>query len=94
MRLFHAGREVTKLGQADHASAAFQGVKAAPYRGQRLAVVRTRLELDRAGGDRVEHFVGFGQIDVEQLGIELRGVGLEQTHGFVGRRRRRLSRPS
>ena len=94
MCFFHFEREITKLGQADHASTAFQGVKAAPYRRQRLAVVRTRMKLDRAGGDRVEHLVGFGQINVEQLGIELRGVGLEQTHRFLGRRRRRLSRPS
>ena len=90
---FDFKREVAQLVQADHAATAFQSVKAAAHRGQRCAVVLPRFELHRAGGDGVEHFVGFGQIDIEQLGIELRGVGLEQTDGFLGRRGCRRRRP-
>src|SRR5436190_1959695 len=59
----------------------------APQRRQWSTVARPLLELGRAGGDAIEHFIGFREIDVEELGIEVRGVGLEQTHGFLGWRR-------
>ncbi len=45
VRLLDFECEVAELGQADHASAAFERVKAASHRGQRVAVVQASPEL-------------------------------------------------
>jgi hypothetical protein len=73
----HTPRELAELGQADHAAAAFQRVELAAHGNQRFAVARVVLEDRPMRVDRVEHLVGFGQVDVEQFGIERRRVGIK-----------------
>ncbi len=64
-------------------------MEAAAHGGQRLTVVGLGLEHRRIRGDAVDHFVGLGEVDVEQFRVEPRGVGFEQAHRLFRRRDRR-----
>ncbi len=89
VNLFHFVRELAQIGEPHHAAAPLQGVESATHDGQRRAIVGIRGELFRTGRDRIQHFACFGQIDVEQFGVELRRVGFQQAHRFRRRSRRR-----
>ena len=60
---------------------------------ERFAVAGIVLEHRAMRVDGVEHLVGFGQVDVEQLGVERRRVGVEQSLRFLRDRRRGCGAP-
>ncbi len=82
-------RELAQLLQADHPARALERVEPAAHGAQRLAVARVVDERAMLVADRVEHLRGFGQVDLEELGVEVLAVGLEQPLRLVGDRGRR-----
>ena len=80
--------DLPQFDQPDHAPAALQRMKLAARRAQRFAVAVVLLENGALRRDGVQHFARLGEIDVEQLGVESRSVGVQQPLRFLGDRRR------
>ena len=77
-------RELAQLLQADHPSRALERVESATHGAQRLAVARVVEQRAMLVADRVEHLRGLGEVDLEELGVEILAVGLEEPPGLVG----------
>ena len=78
MNLFDVVGELAELRQADHPAAALQRVELPAHRAQRVTVAWIAGSSRAIRRDRVEHFRGFDQVDLEQLGVESLRVGREQ----------------
>ncbi len=85
--------ELAQLREADHAAAAFEGMKAAAHGLQRFAVARIIGERAMTRGNRIQHFRGFEQVDLEELAIKFIRIGRQKALrllGNFGRGRRSL----
>ena len=95
--LLHRPSGIAKLGQADHARAAFERVEGAPQRGQAFQIAQILAQRCQCGQAVAHHLTGFFQEDVEQFATVVFVFG--QQHGLrndhlgwrhhLGRRRSR-----
>ena len=81
--------DVAQLGQADHATAALQGMETATDRPQRFAVAGISCQRTLLFGHVVQHFGRLEQINFEQLAVELACIRGQQPPRFIRNSRRR-----
>ncbi len=83
--LFDGPRGLAVAVQADHAAGPLERVEGAAHAAQHVGVAQRVEPTGQVGRDIAEHFLGFGQEDLEQFGVHPGGVARHRR----GRARRR-----